>query len=415
MDYKSLPKLRSPLARIAPLIIMGVTALSDVAFGQLQTFNTEHYRVHSDLDPAAARDYGRRLDAMYAEYSHRLADFEMPAGKKFNVYLFKKRADYVKFTGNRLPNSAGIFIPAQRVLAGFEEGQGRAGLRQTLQHEAFHQFAWEAISEKLPIWLDEGLAQVFEEGVWTGDQFILGQVPPRRIAALQADIREGKFIPFKTFLTMSRESFQSNMRDPRTGQAQYNQAWAMTQFLIFSTDPQGKPRYRQRMLAWLRDLHDGKDAEQSFTANFSGNIDGFEARFKEWAAGVQPTPMAVYADRMSKMADLVRLFKESGTEFDSVDNLRRHLKKGQFHLTEQRQGRTYTLEENALTYLSDLSDRPWATDQLRFEKRKGRPLPDIVLDATKVSAIRVRFYRIGRDIDHEVSFETRKDARAKSD
>lgn len=378
--------------------------LSAAAFAaDTKPVESKHYVIYSDLDRAATLDYARRLDAMYEEYSRRLADFPVNGNEKFQVHLFKKQSDYRRFTGSRLPNSAGIFIPSMQALAGYEESAGRTALRQTLQHEAFHQFAWQAISQKLPIWLDEGLAQIFEEGVWTGDKFLLGQVPPARLKLLRDDIANNRLIPFKTLLTMSRQTYQARMKDDAVGRSQYNQAWAMTHFLVFAADEKGNARYRDRLLAWLRDMHAGRDANESFVANFSGNIDGFEKRFREWAGMIQPTPLSVYSDRVSKLAELVRLFKQDGQEFDSVDTLRRHLQKGQFHLTEQRDGQTFTLDENALTYLCDLNGKPWPGKQLFFERKK--PLPDIVLKSPNGSTIRARFYTSGQRIDHDLVFE----------
>jgi hypothetical protein len=387
-------------------IISTVLLIASSTLARTNITETRHYRIHSDLDSAIVRDYGKRLDAMYDEYARRLADFESPSRQKFEVHLFGKKSDYARFTGNRVPNSAGIFIPAQRALAGFEEGQGRSGLRQTLQHEAFHQFAWEAISPNLPIWLDEGLAQIFEEGVWTGNQFILGQVPPRRIADLHDDMRSGRFTGFAKFMSMTREQFQSRMKDPKLGRAQYNQAWAMTHFLIFAEGEDKAPKYRARLLAWLRDMHNGRDPQEAFVDNFSGNFEGFEKRFGEWAQTLAPTPMAVYGDRMNKLAELLRLFKEDGQEFDSIDDLRKHLTKGRFHLTEQRDGQTYTHEENALTYLSDLSDTPWPADRLLLQSRRG-VLPDIVLRPPGQAQIRVRFYKNADQINYDLAFEMR--------
>src|SRR5437763_16402672 len=116
------------------------------------------------------------------------------------VYLFQSRGDDISFPGNRIQSSGGVFMPAKHTLAAFLEGQGHDGLRRTLQHEAFHQFAFSAISPDLPIWLNEGLAQLFEEALWTGNGFMLGQVPPRRIRQMKADIDAHRLIPFKTFL-----------------------------------------------------------------------------------------------------------------------------------------------------------------------------------------------------------------------
>ena len=369
-------------------------------------FASRHYHVLSDLDEKSARDYARHLDAMYDEYARRLAGFGEQGRGKFDVYLFARRSTYARFINNRLPNSAGIFIPAQHALAAYEEGQGRAGMRQTLQHEAFHQFAWETISPDLPIWLDEGLAQVFEEGVWAGDTFILGNSPPRRVDDLQADLKAGQLVPLRDMLTMPRQTYQLRMRDARTGRTQYNQAWAMTQFLIFAEGEDGKPRYRERLLAWLRDISAGREAHEAFAAHFSDNVDGFEQRFREWAANIKATPMAVYADHLTKLAELIRLFRGDGLSFASIGALRTHLSRGRFHLTEQREGELIMHDENALTYLADLSSRDWSTQQLRFEQRGG-PLPDIVLTPPGGPTLRMRFFKRGKELDHDLSFEIR--------
>ncbi len=366
------------------------------------TYESKHYRINSDLDPAAVKDYAKRLDALYDEYSRRLADFESSIDKKFEVQLFRKRNDYLKFTGNRVPNTMGIFIPALNTLAGYEENLGRSGLMQTLQHEAFHQFAWGVISQNLPIWLDEGLAQVFEEGVWTGDKFILGQLPLNRIQDLQTDIKEGRFVRFREFLSMSRDEFQSRMTDPIKARAQYNQAWAMTQFLVFA-EVDGKPKFRGRLLQWLSDMHGGQDSMSSFADNFSPNIEGFEKRFLEWASTLKPTPMSIYSYRMSKLGELVRILKDGGKEFSNTDELRSYLSKGRFKLTERREGQTYVREENALTYLNDLTDQPWSSAQLRFEK-KGGQLPDIVLQPPNLTSIRVRYVKSGGELSAELVF-----------
>src|SRR5437762_5099352 len=155
----------------------------------LRALETRHYTIHTDLDRALAEDLARRMDAMFDDYSRRLADFNPDRRAKFEVYLFARRADYMKFTNGRVPNTGGVFMPARDTLAAFLEGQGRDALRRTLQHEAFHQFAFKAIHPSLVPWINEGLATVFEEGIFMGRSFTLGQVPPRRVRQLQSDVR----------------------------------------------------------------------------------------------------------------------------------------------------------------------------------------------------------------------------------
>jgi hypothetical protein len=169
--------------------------------------NTRHYLVHTDLDDKLSADLAQRLDGMWEEYDNRLALFRGKGSvPRLEVYLFRYQTDYARFTENKLPNSGGVFLPGQNLLAAFLGDQGRDQLRRTLQHEAFHQFAFNAISPDLPVWLNEGLAQYFEEGLWNGDGFLLGEVPPRRVRQLQADVKDDRLVNFDTLLHMNNEA-----------------------------------------------------------------------------------------------------------------------------------------------------------------------------------------------------------------
>jgi len=167
---------------------------SSARAADLDILDTQHYRIHTDLDHQLAQDLGRRMEAMYAQYSTRLSAFSVAGIPRFEVYIFQHHADYEQLVGDRFDNTGGIFIAHRNILAAFLEGQGRDGLRRTLQHEAFHQFAYSAIGPNLPVWLNEGLAQIFEEGIWTGKNFVIGQVPPRRLRQLEYDLHERRFV-----------------------------------------------------------------------------------------------------------------------------------------------------------------------------------------------------------------------------
>src|SRR5690349_13493505 len=133
------------------LLVCGLLALPPAAArADLRVMHTAHYRVHTDLEYALAEDLGKRLDAMYDEYARRLSNFDTPhSGSKFDVYLFAKRKDYLKFVGPRLANTWGVTVNEINVVASFLEEQGRDNLRSTLKHEAFHQFAHLVINKEL--------------------------------------------------------------------------------------------------------------------------------------------------------------------------------------------------------------------------------------------------------------------------
>src|SRR5262245_56859877 len=95
-----------------------------VSAGELRVINTPHYAIHTDLNQRLAEDLAIRMEAMYRQYSVRLADFNPKQAAQFQVYLFNKRDDYSNLTRDKFPNTGGVFIQKQNLLAAFLEGQG---------------------------------------------------------------------------------------------------------------------------------------------------------------------------------------------------------------------------------------------------------------------------------------------------
>src|SRR5690606_324324 len=150
-----------------------------------------------------------------------------------------------------------IFDASRNILAARLEGTGRDEFRRTLQHEAFHQFAHNRIAPGMPPWLDEGLAQVFEDGYWFGGEFRLGRVPPWRLARLQQFMQDRRLIDLGTMLSMTRAQWNARMADSDTAAVQYLQAWAMAHMLIFATEGTPGPHYRPHLIDLLKRLNRG--------------------------------------------------------------------------------------------------------------------------------------------------------------
>jgi hypothetical protein len=372
-----------------------------------RSYETRYYRVMTDLDPALSADLCRRLDAMYVEYAKRLSDFDRGDEKqRFDVYLFARKLDYAKLTGNRFPNTAGVFMSGRNLLAAYLEGQGRTALRRTIQHEAFHQFAHSFVSPNLPVWVNEGLAQVFEESIWTGTQFAMGQVPPRRVRQLNDDLKNGRFIPFREMLALSDDQWADAFKDAGRVDLQYNQAWAMVHFLIYAADDNGQPRFRGRFLKWLKAINQGQDARAAFVAAFSDNIDGFELRFREWAARLTPTAEAAFAENQEVLADMLVLLNEKGLRFDDMEQFRKHLKASRARVTYTSGTIRWSSNADTDVYFQGPDGRPIDRSAMFFNPRPGDVLPEIICRPTPNVQYRTRFWR-GPDgkIEHELVVE----------
>jgi hypothetical protein len=389
-------------------LVLLVGCAPSLALAGERIVQTTHYRIHSDLDRELTDDLARRMEAMYDQYARRFAAFVSDArAEPFEVYLFEKRDDYARFTSERFPNTGGVFIPRRKLLAAFLEGQGRDGIRRTLQHEAFHQFAFGAIGPELPIWLNEGLAQIFEDGLWTGSQFMIGQVSPRRVRQLRQDMRDRRLTDFKRFLTMSEEDWSQNLRDGAVAGTQYNQAWAMAHFLIFAPDEDGQPRYRARLIQMLQLIRGGKDAEKAFNSAFSDNIAGFQDRFVEFARQLEPTPEATWIENQTVLADMLTSLKSRGVEFDEIRMFRDAVVRNRYRLQYERGVLHWNSAEDPATYFVDAAGRTMEGDQLFFVNRRGAPLPDLVCRPMDRMQYRTCFYTLGSKIEYEILLEGR--------
>jgi hypothetical protein len=370
---------------------------------------TAHYHIYTDLDPRLAADLAQRLDAMYDAYAYRLRQFSSRDAQvpPFAVYLFCKQDDYLKLTGTRLKNTGGVFMSGRNLLASFLEDQGRDALRRTLQHEAFHQFAYALLSPDLPVWLNEGLAQVFEEAVWNGSTFSLEQVPPRRLRQLQDDMENRRLVRFETMMALTPDQWSKRLEDDHgAGAVQYNQAWAMTYFLINARDADGKPRYRARLLQMLSLLHDGNNANDAFKVAFGENLAGFQKRFVEYAGSLKATDEATIMENQDVLADLLVELKARGQNFDRVADLRAAAVKAGYRMNYVRGGLKWQSHPDVNTYFTDTKGHPFHDDELYFSLRTGAPLPDLVCRWSKDVQFRTRFYYDGPKIEHEVLVET---------
>jgi hypothetical protein len=372
----------------------------------LRTLRSAHYLIHTDLETSFAEELARRLDAMYEDYARRLAGFgALNPDEKFEVYLFAKRADYMRLTQNRYPNTGGIFMSSRNLLAAYLEGQGRDGLRRAIQHEAFHQFAFAAIGPGLPTWLNEGLAQYFEEGIWTGSQFTFGQIPPRRVRQLQHDLSRKQIVPFRTILATTDAQWQETLTsNADRGATQYNQAWAMTHYLVHGSN--GDVKYRPLLIDMLKRIHAGADPQVAFTEAFSPNIDGFQARFEEFATKLQATPEASMIERQTVLADLLVESARAGKRYSEVRAFREDIISTNARLRYEKGQIRWQTEPDQRVYFSDLNNRPFEGNELYFDHRAVSPLPDLVCRATDALRLRTRFHDTpGGRIEHEVLCE----------
>ena len=153
----------------------------------------------------------------------------------------------------------------------------------TMQHEGWHQFVHMVIRGHIPTWVDEGLAEYFGCGIWTGDGLVTGVIPPNRLRRVKELIKTGKILPFPKMLEMTRRQWNANLSGRN-----YDQAWSMCHFLVHADG--GK--YREAFGAFIKDVSRNRPRRQAFVARFGGNVKAFQQRYESWWLSLPDDPTA---------------------------------------------------------------------------------------------------------------------------
>jgi len=253
---------------------------------KLKKYETKYYWLYTDLDELATREASLRLAKMAQEYAARTDGFSGAIRTKFPVYLFKHASDY--YTAGGMPESAGMFDGQQLlVVAGPDI---TINTWHTMQHEGFHQFAHAVIGGDIPTWANEGLAEYFGEGIWTGDGFVTGVVPPWRLKRLQDTMsRDGEegFRSIDEAMRITLGQWNGNLSIQN-----YDQAWSMVHFLVHAEDG----RYRKAFNGFMTLVGSGRGAAKAWEQSF-GDSAGFEKKWRDYWMKLPENPASDVYDR----------------------------------------------------------------------------------------------------------------------
>lgn len=132
---------------------------------------------------------------------------------------------------------------------------------ETIQHEVWHACCHIWVSNT-PVWLDEGLAEVFGRGSPIGGTFAIGAISGSDIARVNSAIRSGSFEPLFAFMQRGASWDDRLKNGDASGRTQYLQAWAIAHFLLFGDDG----RHRPKLNAMLRELDRGRSPQSAFSS-----------------------------------------------------------------------------------------------------------------------------------------------------
>ena len=244
-----------------------------------------HYRIHTDLERPSPRSSARRLDAMYDEYASRLARLRRrpTRDEKFEVYLFAKRARLHRLHAkqdSRTPAASSC----RRGTCWPRTSKARAAtaLRRTLQHEAFHQFAFTADRPRPAALAQRGPAPVSSRKA-SGPGRSSRSARSRRGAcgSCSTTSTTKQLVPFRDDARDDATTSGRNADDRRRPRRDAVQPGVGDVPLPRPRQRDGEPIYRPRFLDMLKRIHDGARADGRVQRASRANIDGFQARFAQ--------------------------------------------------------------------------------------------------------------------------------------
>ena len=324
------------------------------ARAKLKTYKTKYYIIHTDLDTDGVQEAVVRMTAMADEYRRRTRGFSGKLRKRLPFYLFRNSKDYYAFGG--LKGSAGVFMGgALMAIAGEKTSEQTWHI---VQHEGFHQFAHATIGRDLPIWADEGMAEYFGQAIFTGDGFVVGVIPPRRLARLKKEIKENKIKSFSKMMTMTNRQWIKEMAP-----VNYDQAWSMIYFLIRAEN--GK--YQKATTGFLKDISRGRPYLDAWTRNFGPKIKIFEKRWREYWLALPKNPTADLYDK-AVAATLTSFFARAYSQRQKFKNA------DEFFQT-ARAGKLKAHKKDWLppSLLTNALDKAGKTGKWSIKATKGRP------------------------------------------
>lgn len=264
---------------IAYLQKMRLPALKSVrkwenSYGEGIVITTKHYEIYTTLlEPLMLVQVPGFIESAYRGYQKQLPE-PIETKTKFTIYMFAHRKQWESFTREFAPQQAEVL---SKIKSGayYHNGScvvyniGRDTTFSVLGHEGWHQFNSRHFKFRLPSWLDEGIAMLFETSRYEKGMFYFEPGNNlSRLGGLKKVLLSGKVISLKSLIGMNPgEVLIMDENTDHWVMAFYCQSYALTRFL--REDDYGKrlAGYHNMLLDGLNGNWPLNETEQTIASN----------------------------------------------------------------------------------------------------------------------------------------------------
>ena len=225
-------------------------------YGPGLKLTTEHYQIYTTLlEPLMLSEVPGFVESAYRGYNSQLPT-PIETANKLTMYLFAKRSQWEDFTKTFTGPQASLYC---KIKAGayYLNGScvayniGRERTFSVLGHEGWHQFNSRCFRYRLPSWLDEGVAMLFEISRYEKGLFYFE--PGRnfyRLASLKKTMMTGRMIPLRELVAINPGEVVATGDEAVA--AFYSQAYALVRFLREEDYGKRLGNYHHLLLGGLR-------------------------------------------------------------------------------------------------------------------------------------------------------------------
>ena len=165
----------------------------------------------------------------------------------------------------------------------------RERLFQRLYHESFHAylgaFVYPGKDEAVPLWLNEGLAQVFESAIVEAGELRLGLPDRARLQAAQGALAKKTLPSLAELMRSTAKDFQvAHASARRESDRHYLASWAMAHYLTFDARLLGT----SKLDAYVKALGRDADPVAAFRELVGQPLPKFEEAFRAYLSRLRP-------------------------------------------------------------------------------------------------------------------------------
>lgn len=227
--------MRAHLLAACTLTLLCVRAHADSAPVWLQV-TTPHFTVITDANEKQARHVAGQFERMQGVFHKILPGAHSDSGAPIVVLALKARRDFqtvepAEYLAKGKLDLAGLFLQSNDrcyILVRLDAGGDHP--YSTVYHEYTHYITRHA---NLPLWLNEGIAEFYQNTDIDAHEIRFGQASPGDIELL----RSQSLLPLPTLFTVDHDS--PYYHDEQKGTMFYSEAWALT-YMLYINDFRNK-------------------------------------------------------------------------------------------------------------------------------------------------------------------------------